>query len=72
MLEELNAWLSRWEPSWLFLILTYEALVGTATFVILVIEYYYDAAFNSNIKAARKERRRKKYEFEHLTDGESK
>lgn len=69
----MNAWLAHWEPLWLFLVLVYEALIGTATFVILIMEYWYDKEFNENIKAARKERRRKKYlEFENLTEGESK
>lgn len=62
MLEELNTWLGKWEPLWLFCVLAYEAFVGTATFVVLLIEYWYDKQFNDNIKAARKERRRKKYE----------
>lgn len=69
----MNEWLEHWEPLWLFLVLTYEALIGTATFVILIIEYWYDKQFNENIKEARKERRRKKLlEFDNLTDGESK
>jgi hypothetical protein len=71
-LEVLNTWFSKWEPIWLFVILAYEAAVGTLTLVVLLIEYWYDKAFNDNIKAARRERRRKKYEFEHLTEGESK
>lgn len=74
MLERINSFLGHWEPLWLFCILSYEALIGTATFVVLMIEYWYDKQFNENIKNARKERRRKKYEFqlpeEKLTTGE--
>lgn len=70
----LNQLLGHWEPLWLFLILTGELFFGVATFVILVKEYWYDKEFNENIKAARKERRRKKYEMtlpeEGLTEGE--
>ena len=73
MLDNLNSLLSKWEPIWLFLILAYEALIGTATFVVLMIEYWYDKEFNDNVKAARKERRRKKFEeVTHLTEGEMK
>ena len=75
MLNNVNSVLEHWEPIWLFLILAYEALIGTATFIVLLIEYWYDKKFNDNIKAARKERRRKKYEEyklpeEKLTTGE--
>jgi len=75
MLNNVNSVLAHWEPIWLFLILAYEALIGTATFIVLLIEYWYDKKFNDNIKAARKERRRKKYEEyklpeEKLTTGE--
>lgn len=74
-IEILNQTLAKWEPIWLFGLIAFESIMGTATFVILVIEYYYDAKFNANIKAARKERRRKKYEEyrlpeEKLTTGE--
>jgi hypothetical protein len=73
MLDNLNSLLSKWEPIWLFLILAYEAFIGTATFVVLMIEYWYDKEFNDNVKAARKERRRKKFEeVTHLTEGEMK
>lgn len=75
MLYKVNETFSRWEPIWLFFILAYEALIGTATFVVLMIEYWYDKKFNENIKNARKERRRKKFEEfklpeEKLTTGE--
>lgn len=70
-METLNIFLGKWEPLWLIAILSLEATVGIATFVILIIEYWYDKEFNENIKASRKERRRKQYEFENLTEGES-
>jgi len=77
MLNNVNSVLEHWEPIWLFLILAYEALIGTATFAVLIIEYWYDKQFNENIKNARKERRRKKFEEyklpeQNLTEGEAK
>lgn len=73
LLNSTNSLLEHWEPLWLFLILGYEAVIGTATLVILLIEYWYDKQFNENIKASRKERRRKKFEeITNLTEGEMK
>lgn len=70
--ELLNTWLGKWEPTWLLLVLSFEALLGLATFIILVIEYNYDLQFNQAMKASRREKRRKSYEFEHLNEGEHK
>lgn len=64
--------LGKTEPLWLFGILTIEMLAGLYSAWILTVEYWYDKEFNENIKAARRERRRKRYEFESLTDGEAK
>jgi hypothetical protein len=65
-------WLTKWEPLWLFIILTGELVVGLYSAWILTVEYWYDKSFNDAMKAARRDRRRKKYEFENLTDGEMK
>lgn len=71
-MSSFNSWLGLWEPTWLIIILSFEALMGLATFIILVIEFDYDKQFNDAMKAARREKRRKSYEFEHLTEGEAK
>lgn len=75
-MEALNAWLGHWEPLWLFILIGFEALIGVpiniATLYILILEFKYDKDFNEAMKASRRERRRKKYEFEQLTEGESK
>lgn len=65
-------WLTRWEPLWLFIILMGELIVGLYSAWILTVEFYYDKEFNEAMKDARRERRRKKYEFDHLTEGEGK
>ena len=65
-------WLQRWEPLWLFILLSAELCCGIFTVWVLVLEFYYDKAFNESIRESRKERRRKKYEFENLTNGEGK
>lgn len=66
-LETVNSWLAHWEPIWLLLVLLFEAFVGLFSALVLLKEYFYDMEFNENIKRARKERRRKKYEF-HLPE----
>ena len=76
MLNDINSFLEHWEPTWLFLLIAFEGLVGLYSGYILTIEFWYDKAFNDNIKASRKERRRKRYDFqlpeEKLTEGEMK
>lgn len=77
MLEELNTWLSHWEPTWLLTVLLAESFIGLFSALVLLKEYFYDLEFNERMKAARKDRRRKKYETfmlpeEKLTDGEMK
>lgn len=69
-MEHLNKWLEHWEATWLFVLIFAELVVGVYSGVILTIEYKYDKAFNEQLKAAKRESRRKKYEFESLTDGE--
>ncbi len=71
-MEAFNAWLGVYEPLWLFLLISAELLVGICTLVILIVEYRYDASFNEQLKAARRESRRKKYDFNILNDGEGK
>jgi hypothetical protein len=77
MLEELNTWLGHWEPTWLLTVLLAESFIGLFSALVLVKEYFYDMEFNNHMKAARKDRRRKKYEVftlpeTTLTEGESK
>jgi len=69
---ELNTWLGYWEPTWLLVVLLAETFVGLFSALVLLREYFYDLQFNESIKASRKERRRKKYEFQNLCEGESK
>lgn len=75
MLEELNTWLGHYEPIWLLLVLLAESLIGLFSALVLLKEYFYDMEFNNHMKAARKDRRRKKYETltmpeQGLTSGE--
>ena len=62
--------LEHWEPLWLLIILGGELIVGLYSAYMLHKEYVYDKTFNEEMMERRKERRRKKYEFERLTDGE--
>jgi hypothetical protein len=42
-MESINAWLGHWEPTWLFLVLFTETLVGLAVLWWTIKEYVYDA-----------------------------
>lgn len=68
MLETLNSVLGKWEPIWLLVILAIEMVAGVYSAWILTVEYNYDREWNER----RRERRKKKMEFEHLTTGEGK
>lgn len=68
MLVSLNKWFSLWEPLWLFVVLAIETVFSVLVWRMARIEYEYDKEWNER-KAAR---RKKKFEFESLTDGESK
>ena len=75
MLETLNTWLGKWEPTWLLLVLLSEAFVGVLSVIVLIKEYFYDMGFNEAMKERRK-RKRQKAVFTlpetTLTEGESK
>jgi hypothetical protein len=66
--ETLIAWLGRTEPLWLFVVLMIEMVAGIYSAVILTIEYKYDRDWNERLRA----RRKKKMDFEELTQGEHK
>jgi hypothetical protein len=72
-MEPLNTFLGRWEPLWLFVLIAAELLVGLYTGVLLTMEYKYDKEFNEQLRAAKRESRRKKIDLEgSFCDGESK
>lgn len=67
-METINLFLSKWEATWLFLV-----LVGETVFSILIwrmskIEFDYDKEWNER-KAAR---RKRQFQFEDLNQGEHK
>jgi hypothetical protein len=67
-LVSLNKWFGQWEPLWLFLVLLIETIFSVLVWRMARMEYWYDKEWNER-KAAR---RKRKFEFESLTDGESK
>jgi hypothetical protein len=58
-LEAINTALSHWEPTWLFLLIAFEALIGVPVNIIMLHilnkEYWYDKEWNER-KAARRKR----------------
>ena len=63
-MEQLNEWLLRWEPLWLFLVLAAEGLIGLYSGVILTIEYFYDA----QVEEKKHKRRNTKNKVEVVVD----
>jgi hypothetical protein len=66
------AWLEHYEALWLFILIGGELIVGLYSAWMLHKEFVYDKAWNEEMLERRKERRRKKYEFEQLNTGEGK
>jgi hypothetical protein len=58
----INEWMFKWEPTWLFIILFIETLVGLYTAIVVTMEYKYDAE-----KDAKKSKRTKT--SKKVTDG---
>lgn len=58
MVGELNTWFGQYEPIWLFIVLVYEAMVGTITLAYIVMEYNYDA--RKDLEKSHKMKRSKK------------
>ena len=63
-MENLNSFLGYWEPVWLCVILLVEALVGIATLIILVKEWYYDKAIEERKYKRRLNNAKKRWENE--------
>jgi len=60
--------LTKWEPLWLFVLLTAELVFSILIWRMARIEFWYDKEWNER-KAAR---RKRQFNFENLTDGEGK
>lgn len=55
----MKEWLISNEPIWLFSLLASELLIGIATFVILILEYFYDAKIEEEKKLKRRVNKKK-------------
>ena len=49
-MDRLRLLFEHWEPLWLAGILFFEGMIGIATFIVLIMEYKYDAAKDARKK----------------------